>query len=140
VPACRPAALQVQARPDAPSYAGDRLPRISLEFANVSRASCRLDAGPRALELVVTSGGERIWSSDDCYPSKRSRLTTLAPGERGVVVVTWTRDRSAPECPDNRPAAKPGAYVVTGRVGAARSVGTSFILTDAAVRSTGSGS
>jgi hypothetical protein len=128
VTACRPAALQVLARPDAPSYTGDRLPQISLEFANVSKASCRLDAGSRALELVVMSQGDRIWSSDDCNPSKRSRLKTLAPGERDVVVVTWARDQSAPKCPDNRPAAKPGAYVVIGRVGAVHSVGTSFLL------------
>ena len=126
--ACAAAAIEVRVRADSRAYAGDRRPKFTLQFGNISRAPCRLDVGPNALELVVTSGDDRIWSSDDCNPSRRSEVTTFAPGERQAVAVTWTRDRSAAGCPRDRPAAKPGTYVVTGRVGAAHSEGRVFVL------------
>jgi len=94
----------------------------------VSRRPCRYDVGPKALEVIVTSGADHIWSSDDCGRSKQSRIATLAPGARRAVVVAWPRYRSAPGCPDDRAAAKPGTYVVLGRVGVARSEGTVFML------------
>jgi hypothetical protein len=120
--------VKVSVRTDARSYPSDRRPRLTLEYSNVSRAACRLDTGPKALELVITSGGDHIWSSDDCNPNARSRVSTFAPGERDSVVVTWIRDRSAPGCPEDRPAAQPGTYLVTGRVGAVRSEGAVFRL------------
>jgi hypothetical protein len=125
---CPAAAVAVRVHADARSYIGDRRPKFTLEFGNSSRTPCRLDVGPKALELVITSGDDRIWSSDDCYPSRESDVITFAPGKRQAVVVTWTRDRSAVGCPKDRPAAKPGTYVVTGRVGAVESDGTVFVL------------
>lgn len=128
VTACRPAAVQVTVRTDARSYASETRPKFMLEFGNVSRSACRYDVGPKALELIVNSGGDRIWSSDDCNSSTQSRIATLAPGKRRGVAVVWARDRSAPGCPDDRPNARPGTYVVTARVGAARSPGAVFVL------------
>src|SRR3546814_1770186 len=51
-----------------------------------------------AVELVVFSGRDRIWSSDDCAPGGPKDVTTLAPGKPVSQRVTWNGRRSRPGC------------------------------------------
>ena len=126
--ACDAASLQVTATADAGTYAADAQPKLGLTIRNVGAAVCSLDAGSAALELMVVSGSDRIWSSDDCQQDAKSDVTSLEPGKELASSVTWPRQRSAPGCPQDLPEPRPGTYQLTGRVGEITSQPLAFTL------------
>ena len=126
---CPDTALEVQATAaaaDVPPGAGSVL---TLAVRNTGTVPCRRALGQGALELVVTSGDDRIWSSDDCAPGGDPGEVVLPPGEVRSARATWPGTRSAPGCPADQPAAAPGTYRVTGRVGELRVPGMVFRVT-----------
>lgn len=125
---CSDAALRLTTRTDARSYATDVRPRITLTVTNVSRSTCRRDLGGRALEVLVYSGEDRIWSSDDCSTDTTAAVQTLKAGQVLESTVTWARTRSAKGCPTGRPEARPGTYVVRARLGTLQGERTAFQL------------
>src|SRR5687768_10243460 len=78
---CQPEALKIEALTDAESYAVGATPRLTLRVTNTGAVPCTRDLGQAAVELVVFSGRDRIWSSDDCAPGGPKDVTTLAPGK-----------------------------------------------------------
>lgn len=126
--ACSPAALEVAATTAESSYAVGATPRLELRITNTGSVPCTADVGQGAVELLVVSGSDRIWSSDDCAPGGGSRVVALAPGRPEVSRVTWPGTRSRPGCAGDRAAAQPGTYRVVGRVGALRVPGRAFRL------------
>ncbi len=126
---CQPEALTLQASAEQSSYpVGDR-PRLSLQITNTGSEPCTRDLGQAAVEVIVFSGSDRIWSSDDCAPGGPIALRTLAPGVAETVSATWTGSRSAPGCPGDQTAARAGTYRVDGRVGQLSFQGRAFRLT-----------
>lgn len=126
---CDPDALTIEPAADQDSYSVGSSPRLSLTVANTGSTPCTLDLGQAQVELVVTSGGDRIWSSDDCAPGGEPGIVTLEPREPAVQRVTWNGLRSQPGCPGDRTRAEAGTYRVAGRVGDQRATGDSFTLT-----------
>lgn len=116
-PACAPAALQVTATADASTYSAKANPKLGMLIRNVGDKACSLDAGSAALELVVVSGSDRIWSSDDCQEDAQSNVQVVKPGAELASSVSWPRQRSAEGCPAKLPEPKAGTYQLTGRVG-----------------------
>ena len=112
---CRDRDVTVTVATDAETYASGVQPQFTLTVANDSDAACLRDLGPAALELRVSSGGARIWSSDDCNPAGGNDPTTLEPGSPYRQTVTWSRQSSQPGCPTGEPAADPGQYQVIAR-------------------------
>jgi hypothetical protein len=112
---CRDRDVAVSVTTDAETYPPGRLPRFTLSVENTGESVCRRDVGPRALELVVTSGDDRIWSSDDCNPAGSSDVVRLRPGNAFAQTVQWARVRSAEGCPADQPEARPGQYQVVAR-------------------------
>ena len=129
VPICQPEVLKVEALTDADSYAVGATPRLTLRVTNTGAAPCTRDLGQAAVELVVFSGRDRIWSSDDCAPGGPKAVTTLAPGKPVSQRVTWNGRRSRPGCEGDKEQAEPGTYRVQGRVGQLREQGSVFRLT-----------
>lgn len=125
---CPDTALTVTATTDADTYALGATPKITLSVKNSSAAGCRRDLGAGAVELLVYSGEDRIWSSDDCNPSKAVSVVTLQPGGSQAVVKTWPGKRSKPGCTGSQAAAAVGTYKVVARVGALRTDGQVFRL------------
>ena len=119
VPACAAETTAVVATADATSYALGATAKIGMTITNSGAAACTLDAGSAALELLVVSGEDRIWSSDDCQENAESRPTTVEPGEAGTLAssVEWTLVRSAEGCAEDLPALKAGTYQLTARAG-----------------------
>jgi len=115
--ACRPDALAVSVWADARRYDTTTKPRFTITVANTGRVGCKADVGPRGLSLVVISGKDRIWSSDDCEPGARGEVRLLRPGQSAAETVVWNRLRSRPGCPKGLATAQPGTYVVGGRAG-----------------------
>lgn len=83
---------------------------------NRSARACRRDLGPGVVDLVVTSGSDRIWSRTDCTKGTARELATLAAGASRGVRVLWDGRRSLPGCSGPRAAAEPGTYRVAGKV------------------------
>lgn len=116
---CTPEQVAVTATADATSYAPGTTATVGMTITNTGTSLCSLDAGSAALEVVVVSGSDRIWSSDDCQSAAQSRVTPLPPGEAGMLAssVEWPLERSAPGCPEDLAPLRPGTYQVTARAG-----------------------
>jgi len=128
--ACPHRPLRVVTGTDAKDYPVGTSPRFTVTVTNTSAAACRRDLGAGAVELLVYSGSDRIWSSDDCGGTAGSEVLTLRAGASLEKTVTWSGKRSAKGCPSpaQRPEAKPGYYRVLARVGTVRSAETVFRL------------
>jgi len=126
---CADDALEVQARAEQESYAAGGRPLLLLDVTNTGTVPCTRDLGQAAIELLVVSGSDRIWSSDDCAPGGPERVVTLEPGEPSRAQVTWPGQRSLPACAGPQADAQAGTYRVTARVGELQVDGTPFSLT-----------
>lgn len=115
LPDCADKDISLSVATDAESYPAGVQPQLTLTVRNDSDAACLRDLGPAALELRVSSGGARIWSSDDCNPGGGSDPTPLEPGTPFSQSVTWARVASQPGCPSGEPSADPGQYQVVAR-------------------------
>jgi hypothetical protein len=125
-PLCADSALTLTGTTDAPTYGLGATPRLTLTVKNTSATACRRDLGSAAVELLVYSGPDRIWSSQDCSPGTGVSPVTLAPGGTQAVVRTWPGKRSKPGCTGTQAAAQPGTYKVVVRVGTLRTDGDFF--------------
>lgn len=130
VPICQPDALKISADADKEAYPVGASPRLSLSVTNTGAAPCTRDLGQAAVELLVTSGKDRIWSSDDCNPGGPKTVTTLQPGKAAVQRLSWDGRRSRPGCTGAKERAAAGTYRVSGRVGQLRVEGDVFRFTD----------
>lgn len=113
---CRDGALTLTTSTDAGQYKVGATPRITLTVTNVSAHSCRRDLGDGALTVLVYSGSDRIWSSDDCSTAKGVSLQTLSTGARLQTTTTWNGKRSAPGCGGSKAQARPGTYTVRAKI------------------------
>ena len=127
--ACTDAVLEVQARAEQDSYAVTGRPLLMLSVTNTGDAPCTRDLGQAAVELLVVSGDDRIWSSDDCAPGGPAGVEVLEPGEPSRTQVTWPGRRSLPGCAGPQADAEAGTYRVGARVGELRVQGSAFRLT-----------
>jgi hypothetical protein len=126
---CTKADLVLNARADADTYPGGRRPVLTIGIKNAGAAPCTYDVGQANREILVTSGNDRVWSSDDCSPGGAAQVVTLQPGAKPTEFsVTWSRQRSRPDCAGERREAAAGTYRVVGRFGDQTSAHDSFTL------------
>ena len=125
---CDDDVLSVEAGATDESYPVGEQPRLELRVTNTGTTPCARDLGQAAVELLVVSGDDRIWSSDDCAPGGEAALTVLQPGQAETSTVTWPGTRSEPGCQGDDEPADAGTYRVNGRVGELREEGGSFVL------------
>jgi len=102
--------------------------RIRFVVATDSDTKCLRDVGPAKNEVVITSEGRRIWSSDDCTPGGSPNVLPISKSSPYAVTVSWQGDVSRPGCPTARPKAPAGSYSVTGRNGGVTSTPATFTL------------
>ncbi len=112
---CADGDIEVTATTDAGSYPANALPVFTLSVATTSAEPCLRDVGQAALELRVSSGGAKVWSSDDCSPGGETHEIVLEPGKPFVQTLTWGRQLSQPGCPSPVEKAAPGEYQLVGR-------------------------
>lgn len=123
---CADTDLALTAKAERDSYAVGATPTLILTVRNTSDRPCRRDLGQGAAELLVTSGSDRIWSSDDCRPGGDPGSTVLDPGEEDTQRLTWSATRSRPGCEGEETRIEPGTYVVSARIGSLRAQGSPF--------------
>ena len=95
-----------------PAYAAGEKPVLILSVVNKSTAACIRDLDAVGQELLVfDAAGNRLWSSNDCYPEKSNDTKTLAAGQKIDFSVTWSGKVSEPTCTAPRPKLGSGTYV-----------------------------
>lgn len=125
---CDPKNLVIALRSGQTVYAGDAEPTFLLTVVSTDRIECTVDVGPRTLEMRVTSGGQRIWSTADCVAGEGVDRQTLERGIPYVRSITWDRRRSGTVCSGKRPVAGPGTYVASAHSGRLKSQKVVFHL------------
>lgn len=120
--------LQASVKANATRYSAGINPVITLSIKNPGATACARDISAAATELKITSGSDRIWSSDDCSKPGPGKLTVLKPGEIRTVPVSWNRKRSKTGTDCVGADAKIGQYKVVGRVGDLTTFADQFAL------------
>ncbi len=126
--ACDAATITLTLTADQQSYSAGQKPVFTVTITNTSSASCTIDAGEANREILITSGNDRIWSSTDCPSEPTERNLLLPAGGRDESAVTWQQVRSAPECPGDLSAPRPGTYQATATVAGVSSTAVVFQL------------
>ncbi|GIG83659.1 hypothetical protein [Planotetraspora kaengkrachanensis] len=103
-------------------------PSFMLTIVNTARVACTVDVGPRMLEMRVTSGSDRIWSTADCVSGPGVDTQTLQRGVPYVRTILWDRRLSGSDCASRRSSAVPGTYVASAFAGPLRSPKVVFHL------------
>ncbi|WP_433474874.1 hypothetical protein ACQPZP_40330 [Spirillospora sp. CA-142024] len=86
------------------TYQGSERPEFRITVVNTGKGSCAFDTG--SLDVRITSGADRIWSSDGCRKGKAPK-ETLRRGIPYVDNVAWGRQRGCEAAAH----ARPGTYV-----------------------------
>ncbi len=127
---CKDTDLAVTVAPAKPTFPVGSQSTFVMKVANKGQVPCTRDVGPKNTSFTVTSGGYRVWSSDDCSPGGESKVETIPPGQAYGVQATWNQEISLEGCPSGQPAAKAGSYSVTAASGSVTSPEAPFQLTD----------
>jgi hypothetical protein len=109
-------------------FTGNTLPTFLVTLVNTGPVMCTADVGPRAMEIRITSGADRIWSTADCVSGVGTDVEQLQRGVPYVRSLEWDRQRSSADCRATPAAALPGTYVATARLGALRTTKGVFHL------------
>lgn len=111
--ACESADLVVDLTASKRIYVRKEWPQFRLSVVNVGERSCTYDVGPKALQMRITSGSDRVWSSAHCARQTGSSIHLLRRGIPYLTTITWDRRRSTTRCPSKRPTMGKGTYVAT---------------------------
>ncbi|WP_250572878.1 hypothetical protein [Nonomuraea sediminis] len=114
---CEPGDLVLNMSGGQDVYAAGAKPTFMITLVNTGSVMCTADVGPQALEMRITSGKDRIWSTSDCVSGNVTDIKQLQRGIPYVRSVDWDRRRSSTDCSDDRRAALPGTYVAVVRMG-----------------------
>ncbi|MBO3752936.1 hypothetical protein J5X84_43385 [Streptosporangiaceae bacterium NEAU-GS5] len=113
---CQARDVVLSLRGDHDVYEGGARPAFLLTVVSTSRMPCTIDVGPRALELRITSGPDRVWSTADCVSGDGKDVQRLDRGVPYVRAITWDRHRSGRICGGEQAAARPGTYVAAAHI------------------------
>lgn len=111
--------LSLQGKQDV--YAAGAPPNLIATLVNTGKVMCTADVGPRTMEIQITSGDDRIWSTADCVSGATTNVEKLERGIPFVRSVDWDRKRSHTDCAADRTPALPGTYVAVARMGRLKS-------------------
>ena len=110
---CRPQDLVISmgfAEADRELYGGGANPGFGISVVNVGEQTCTVDVGPDAIELVIHSGDDRVYSTADCVEGEGREERQLEQGRPHTYTITWERERSFSDCRSSSSQAQPGWY------------------------------
>ncbi|RCV47864.1 hypothetical protein DEF23_25995, partial [Marinitenerispora sediminis] len=111
--ACRPQDVVATVEVDRTDYPAGVSPRITVTVVNTGAQTCTVDVSPESMELRITSGDDRIFSTADCVEGQSRDREQLHRGVPVTRTVEWDRTRSWTDCRDADVAARSGTYVAT---------------------------
>ena len=81
--------------------------------------ACDWDVTAESLVVRITSGSDRVWSTQDCFGAVPRQSVVVRKDQPVSVTVVWNGQRSDAECTRTTPWAEPGYYhVVAAAFGA----------------------
>ncbi|MBR8742038.1 hypothetical protein [Nocardiopsis sp. MG754419] len=110
---CRPQDVVVSfdfSESDRELYGGGAEPGFKVSVVNVAEQTCTVDVGPEAVELIIHSGDDRIFSTSDCVEGEAEQERQLEQGRPHDYTITWERDRSFTDCRSGSSQARAGWY------------------------------
>lgn len=90
--------------------AGGKQP-FKLTLTSQADADCLLDAKAGTFELAVSSGTDRIWTTDHCAKLLPGKTLTLTKGKPIELSIDWPVKRSAKGCKTTKDVLGAGTYV-----------------------------
>lgn len=114
---CTARDVQVVATADSRTHKVGDTAQIGMTITNTSDETCTIDVGSAALTILVTSGSDQIWSSDDCEVDSRSNIVDLEGGKSMESAVPWKTERSGAGCESGLSPIRPGTYQVVSKAG-----------------------
>jgi hypothetical protein len=106
---CQDSDVQVAPAVPDPAYAG-RPVRFTLKLTSIQTPACTWEVSAKSVVLKVTSGDDRIWTTQDCPGAVERRSVVVRQGRVTRAHVTWKGQRSDSACSHSTPWAEPGYY------------------------------
>lgn len=106
---CQDSDVHVEPTVDEDAYAGQDVV-ITLNLTTEESPACTWHVSPRSVVLQLTSGSDRIWSSQDCPRAIEGQSVVVRKEAVTKVHVTWSGQRSDDECTRTTDWAQPGYY------------------------------
>lgn len=114
--ACSDSDIEVTVKPDkGTSFPAGTPITFTMSIKNISNKACARNVGTKPNTVLVQSGGNEVWSSDDCAPAGTDQVQTIQPGDVYQLNANWNQQQSKPGCPSGQPTASPGSYEVIGK-------------------------
>lgn len=85
---------------------------IALDLTSSLSVACTWQVSPRSVVVRLSSGDDRIWSSQDCARAIPTEDVVVRRDTPATVAMTWNGRRSDDECSRNTAWALPGYYHV----------------------------
>ncbi|HEY6934812.1 MAG TPA: hypothetical protein VI452_15535 [Marmoricola sp.] len=104
---CTPADVSVSPAVSRAAAGGPITVRLDLTG---TQPACSFTVSPKTVVLKVTSGSDRIWSSQDCPRAVPTRTVAVRSATVTSVPVTWSGRRSDGSCSRSTAWAEPGYY------------------------------
>ena len=109
------------------AVAGGRVSLV-LQLTGI-RPACTFAVSSRTVVAKVTSGHDRIWSSQDCPAAVKGGSVVVRSAQPTELAITWSGRRSDDDCSRSTPWALPGYYHLTAAVVGSEPGDTQFRLT-----------
>ena len=84
---------------------------FKLTLTSQADADCLFDAEVGTVELAVSSGADRIWTTDHCAKLLPGKTLTLSKGKPVELSIDWPVKRSAAGCKSTKDVLGKGTYV-----------------------------
>jgi hypothetical protein len=119
---------EISVEPSVPNAKAGSAITIQVKL-KTARPACTFDVAPKSLAVKVTSGSDRIWSSQDCRKAVPVRSVVVRSAAPATVPVSWSGRRSSEgSCDATHAWAKPGYYHVLAAVIGSEPADTQFKL------------
>jgi hypothetical protein len=109
------------------AYAG-RPVRFAITLTTRTSPACTWDVTAGSLAVRLTSGSDRIWSTQDCVGAVPRQSVVVRRDHPVAVTVGWNGQRSDAECTRYTPWAEPGYYHVVAAAFGAEPTDVQFVL------------
>jgi hypothetical protein len=126
---CPDAAIHLTATTVRPAFAVGDQPILGMTVTNTGSVPCVRDlSGGLQVFTVYTAGGNRIWSTADCFPGTGRDIRELGPGQSVSYLIKWSGTTSSPGCTAPRTAVPAGHYQLITALGLLKSAPTAFAI------------
>lgn len=101
---------------------------FAMQLTTKSTPACTFAVAPDSLVVKITSGSDRIWSTQDCPKAVPTKSVVLRKDTPTTLDVTWSAMRSDTSCSKTTQWAQPGYYHAMAAIFGAEPVDDQFEL------------